>query len=403
VKKAGLIYFIPIALMLFSDCKQLYTPNIKKSNLGYLVVDGTILNADSTIVLLSRTGNLTDSNYIPVPETGAQIDIVGNNGNTYSLSESGTGKYIGVNLNFDYTENYQLKITTSNSKIYLSDVFNLKKTPPIDSVSWYMDTASVIHFYVTTHDPQNNTRYYRWQYEETWEFRSHYQSNLIFKNGTLVKRSPDEQVWHCWTNNFSTDILVGTSIKLSNDEIYEQQLLTDSLYSVFYPVGHQLVLSGVQQRFSIEYSILVKQYGLTEDAYNYWILLKQNTEQLGSLFASQPGQVTGNIHCVTTPSEPVLGFVSASTVEQQRIFINPTQLYVGSATDPEIGCGTFLAKPPPSTDIYDYFSQTTLYTPIDSVFQPVTNKFLGVSGAFGYCADCTQSNGIPKKPAYWPN
>ena len=38
-----------------------------------------------------------------------------------------------------------------------------------DSLSWEQDTTDV-RFYINTHDPQNNTVYYHWHYEETWQY-----------------------------------------------------------------------------------------------------------------------------------------------------------------------------------------------------------------------------------------
>ena len=71
-------------------CRQPYNPPIAKTNLGYLVVDGTIISGqDSTIINLSRTQNINDSIYfINNPETGAAVSVVGANGDTYSLFET---------------------------------------------------------------------------------------------------------------------------------------------------------------------------------------------------------------------------------------------------------------------------------------------------------------------------
>src|ERR1700683_2223983 len=96
----------------FIQCRQLYNPPVTRANLGYLVVDGIIINGeDSTIINLSRTQNITDSNSVPNPETGARISILGQNGETYGLTELTPGKYVTPALSLNYLENYQLKIT----------------------------------------------------------------------------------------------------------------------------------------------------------------------------------------------------------------------------------------------------------------------------------------------------
>ncbi|HLY70937.1 MAG TPA: DUF4249 domain-containing protein [Puia sp.] len=382
------------------DCRQPYFPAVAKSNLNYLVVDGIILNgADTTIINLSRTQNLTDSNYVLIGETGAQVSLIGENAEIYSLTGLGNGKYIAPQLNLHYNETYQLKIITTNGEEYLSDSISVKQTPPIDSVSWKYDT-SLIRFFVTTHDPSNNTRYYRWNYVESWQYQSTYFSKLIYQNGTLRERTPAENVYYCWSSANSTNILVGTSDGLSQDLIYEEPILDDSIYTFLYPTNHQLILPGLSQKFTIEYSILVNQYAITEAAYAFWQNLKLNTEGLGGLFSPEPSsQIPGNIHCITNPKEPVIGYVTASTLQQKRIFVNHYDLFFGTAPQPEIGCSEGLLQP---DSIYYYLNYPTIYTPIDSAFN-MAGIFIGIVAAPPYCADCEANGGINIKPAYWPN
>jgi hypothetical protein len=102
----------------------------------------------------------------------------------------------------------------------------------------------------------------------------------------------------------STSITQATSVGLSQDLIFEQPL-------VFIPVGGQ--------KGGVKYSILVQQFGITQDAYNYWENLKKNTELRGSIFDAQPSQLVGNIHCLQDPTEPVLGYVSLRQCSNKNI------------------------------------------------------------------------------------
>jgi hypothetical protein len=74
--------------------------------------------------------------------------------------------------------------------------------------------------------------------------------------------------------------------------------------------------------------MLLKQYGLSSDAYTFWSQMKKNTEELGSIFDAQPSQINGNIHCTTNPVEPVFGYVSITNIQTKRIYINRTSLPV---------------------------------------------------------------------------
>jgi len=314
-----IICFIIIA----TSCRQQYEPPAIQANNNYLVVDG-FLNAgpDSTMITLTRTRNLIDT-VLTKPELSASVLIEGDGGYTNQLTDLENGVYGAGNLNLDNNQQYRIRISTNNGSQYLSDFVPVKQTPAIDSVNWHYDSSGV-NIYVNTHDPQNNTRYYRWQYEETWKYRSVYYSTLIYQNGQLLTRTPDQEVFYCWKTQNGTNIITGTSSKLSEDIIYRYPL-------IFIPQA--------SEKLSIKYSVLVKQSAITKEAFEYWENLKKNTEQLGSIFDAQPSEIAGNIHSITNPGEPVMGYFSVSTLQQKRIFIDNNQIgawYYTIGCEPEI-------------------------------------------------------------------
>ena len=149
--------------------------------------------------------------------------------------------------------------------------------------------------YANTHDPTGNTRYYQWKYNETWEYTGSEQSGYIWQGDSLAPRPLSAQIYICYHTDSSGNILIAPSDKLAQDVIYE----------------HPLVSIGANtQPLGIEYSILVSQYALTDSAYNYLTLMQSNTEQLGSIFDPLPSQLVGNIHCLSDPAEPVVGYIS---------------------------------------------------------------------------------------------
>ena len=365
-------------LVFLFGCKQQYIPPVAKTNLGYLVVDGTILNGpDPTVINLSRTQNLTDSIYQQNPETGAQVSLTGNSGSLFSLADMGNGTYRIDQLNLNAGEAYQLKILTANGEQYLSDTLSVKPDPPIDSVSWKF-LPDRIQIYVNTHDPLNNTRYYRWDYSETWEYHSAYDPYLIYDNGTILNRNADQRVYTCWRTGLSNGLLLGSTANLSQDVIFEKPV-------TYIPLGDQKV--------SVEYSILVKQYALSRQAFEYWQSLQKSTEQTGSFFDPQPSQLSGNIHSTINPNEPVLGYIEISGEQQQRIFISNKELPSWPYRPPSLDCSQFVVP----HDSADYYFQRG-FMPIDYTF-PAS---IGFISSTAYCADCTVQGGTNVKPAYWP-
>jgi hypothetical protein len=373
-------------IFLLGSCVQQYNPPTVNNNYNYLVVDGLINSGqDSTYFTLSRTQPIFDSSQAFPAELNASVTILGSGSDNYALTELGNGLYGSPPLPLNPQEQYQVRINTSNGEQYLSDLVTIKTTPPIDSISWNENDAIGVPISISTHDPLNYTRYYRWTYEQTWEHRSTYSSLLIWENGQLSLRDQNvldgQQIWRCWSTLASTNILIGNSANLSQDIIYEFPLLV-------VPEG------SVDMVY--EYSLLVKQYALTEDAYNYWQLLKSNTEQLGTIFSPLPSQLTGNIHCLNNPSEPVLGYISASSVQESRILISRYQLDYWEPQPPQEGCSE-ITVPDDSTAIF-------YGNPISGPYYVPITGLLGASLASTiYCGDCLIQGGTNIIPSYWPN
>jgi len=281
------------------NCKQPYFPPVAKSNLGYLVVDGIIISGqDSTVITLSRTRNLTDSNYAINSETGAVVNIVGTNYDVYALKEQGSGRYVTDHLDLNNNESYQLNIVTSNGDQYVSDPVTVIQTPPIDSISWIVDNTGV-GIFLTSHDAQNNVRYYRWDYTETWEYNTDVDSYFDWVNNQIVLRDSNDQIYNCWSSDNSTDLLIGNSSKISQVIIYQMPIAS-------VPAG--------SEKINKEYSIIVRQYAITEAEYDFLQNVKNNSEQLGGLFDPQPTEISANIHCTNNPNQKAIGFIGASTL-----------------------------------------------------------------------------------------
>src|SRR5262245_52380725 len=159
-----------VLLWLLGGCKEKYEPPIDSPGLGYLVIEGSITPSQSSELHLSRTIPLNDTALI-VNERSAEVRVEGNDGSKLNFSETGIGVYTHNNLNLNSSRQYRLYIKTREGKEYASDFVAVRSTPAIDSVTWRRD-ADGVRFYVDTHDPQNNTRFYRWNTDETWEFHS---------------------------------------------------------------------------------------------------------------------------------------------------------------------------------------------------------------------------------------
>ncbi len=300
-------------IILFAACKKPYNPPAITGNGGYLVVEGTVNSgADSTTIKLSKTVNVA-SGITANPVLHATVAVVSDQNVSFPLTEAGNGNYVSAGLNIDNTHKYRLSIKTSDNKQYQSDLVAITITPPIDSIGFNIvnDPVTGIQIYANAHDPTNTVKYFRWDYDEAWAFHGKYVSEYISNGSAIVQRTQAQNISVCYTNDISSDIVLGSSAKLKQDVLYQSPIV---------------FIASTSEKIESDYSILLRQYALTADAYNFWISLKKNTEQLGSIFDAQPSQLQGNIHCITNPSEPVIGYISACTVSSKRVFIPSTEL-----------------------------------------------------------------------------
>ena len=380
-------YYLISTAITFIGCRSRFNSQGSKQNLNYLVVDGFLNNsADSTIIRLSHTTPLIDDYYTDrVGELNAQITVEDESGNiVYTfVPANNNGSYTVPGMNLDENKKYRLRINTNDGNQYLSDDISVKRNPAIDSINWVRNDNGVT-IYSNTHDPLNNTKYYRWEYAETWEYYMHYFSvvKYIGAPNYIKNRDADELVNHCWKTVNSRNMLLASSVKLSADVISQN------------PIRH-IPLNSFELTFT--YSVLVKQYALTREAFEYYQLLKKNTEELGSIFDSQPVQLNGNIHCITNPGAQVIGYITATNLQTKRAYITNAEV---APWIEDIYCPPVHVIPPDSFEIM-FGVRPPRAAPIEAVYDAY-GQLSGIKSGYNICTDCIMRGGTNKKPDFWP-
>src|SRR5690606_33971952 len=146
-----------------SACDDPYTPKEILNPDQLLVVEGFIELNGVTTFKLSKTRNLASDFEETIDE--ASLSIEGEDNSSYPFHFSGKGTYGTGNLNLNPALKYRIKINLSDGANYVSDFVEAKIAPPIDSLYWEAQSDGV-QFYVDTHDPTGNSRYYRWSFDE---------------------------------------------------------------------------------------------------------------------------------------------------------------------------------------------------------------------------------------------
>lgn len=375
------LYVLILSALICHACVEPYEPTLDTSDVNLLVVDG-FFDVTRSVATASLTRTLPVNSTAGVPyESGAQVHIEDASGTLHVLAERENGTYEGFVGNGGSAERYRLVINTREGRKYESDFVTAMETPPIDSISWAITDGGVA-FYVTTHDPANVSRFYRWKYIETYEYNSDFNSLLRFEDNDIVARPPAESIFTCWQTNESTGIILGSTENLEQSVVNRFPITFISAGSI-----------SIRRR----YSLLVRQQALTEDAYNYWLKLEKTTEHLGGLFDPLPSEVEGNIHSLSSPEETVIGFFDAGTIRESRIFVSRNEL-------PQDVVG----RPPRNQSCV---LDTVGLNELDQIHKPSTLLvdgiyatgvgLIGYSTAPIYCADCRTLGGTTARPLFW--
>ena len=297
------ILLIPLFLFL-NGCITPFIPRTSEDK-KILVVEGLITDQpDTNIIKLSNSLPLGTRN-VANPLKGCIVTISDDLGNTFSFTETAAGIYVTDPSKFQGVVGrfYTLHITihvANNNLHYESYPMEMKHAPPIDSLYYEkvaiqenngVNTQEGCQVYLNTHDPANQSKFYRWEYAETWEFHIPY----IFVPNRI-----------CWLSNNSDVINIKNTSVLEEDRIDR------------YPLNF---VSNATDRLNIKYSILVNQYSLNEDEYLYWEKLQNITQQVGGLYDIIPSIIPSNVYSIDDPNEKVLGYFSVSGRSSKRLFI----------------------------------------------------------------------------------
>jgi len=386
IKLRNTYYLLVFALLC---CKKPFNPPASSSPDSYLVIEGVINSGSgNTVIKVSRTVKLNNSvGFNPV--MGAVVSVEGDKGYIYFLVDSARGSYSSyTGLNLSPTQKYRLRVKVDN-KDYVSDYVEVIQNPPIDSVGYNIQNG-MVNLYVNTHDPTNKAQFYRWDYQETWQFHAKYESVMVLDTtiNAIVARRSDQLEYDCFGNDTSSHIVLFSTEKLGKDVVFQNPLTQMALTS---------------EKAERRYSILVKQYALTQDAFNFYQNLEKNSEQLGSIFDAQPSQLSGNIHSESNPKEPVIGYVTVSNVQSKRVYINHDDLPGDIQPIYPYDCSVDTAYYSAPKTGENQVQNTLINRPID--FIPVSPVYAGpVIVGFTYstipCTYCT-FRGATQAPYWW--
>ena len=289
-----------------------------------LVIEATITNElKYQNINLTRTFEFEEDG--PSAETNATVKIVDDVQNIYNFEETTPGKYISTSV-FSAVSNrtYQLTINTSNGRVYTSQPIQLTQITQISDIVALRNTDDIdrVSIYVNSFDPSGNSRYYRYEYEETYIIVPPFFSPLDviilsdvppFTVNTSVTTAPRAQEERfCFNTLFNNNIIQTQTTSLFEDRVSQ------------FPI-HSISRNNPILRD--RYSILVKQYVQSLEAFTYYKVLNELSGSESILSQNQPGFINGNLTSIDNPDEKVLGFFEIASVSSKRLFFNYRDIF----------------------------------------------------------------------------
>lgn len=296
-----------VILTCFIGCVQPFEVDFPEND-RILVISGVLTNADKThYVNISYTRSLNDD--VETPETiDAEVSIEDEFGNSVSYVEEGNGRFISpAGFKAEIGVKYQLKVL-HGGQLFVSSQVELVTPTEIDNLHWGpkdvidSELEQVVHgaqFFIDSEESQN--KYFRYEWEGT---------HLILPPFAATHEVIDGRIYEidfvpspCYSTGYSNKLLLATSTGLSQSRVLDV------------PVNF---IAETDSKLRHAYSLLVRQYSLTESAYNYYKQLKDNNESSGSFFDAQQGSIIGNIRNDSDPESLVLGYFEVSGESAKR-------------------------------------------------------------------------------------
>jgi hypothetical protein len=363
-----------LVIILLNRCITEFTPQTNEEQ-QLVVVEGLITDLPEAYVIKLSKSIPLGAKAAATPLSKCNVTISDDLGNVYYARESDPGTYLtdpsvcrGV-TGRKYSLNVALHRPNGAIFHYQSFPVEMKPVPPIDSlyfekvlirqnVGFYQPDEGA-KVYLDTHSPDNSCKFYRWEFDETWEFHLPYEV-------------PNKK---CWLSSKSDQINVKSTAAIAESRVTR------------YPLNY---ISNETDRLKVKYSMLVKQYSLNEDEFVYWDKLRNITEQVGGLYDITPSSIPSNIMCIEDPGEKVLGYFSVSACSTKRVFVKDLfsgiiDLYTKCVDDT-------IWKPGPIPNL-----DVSVWLIINHDVPPPPYRAITYSKG---CYDCTL-RGTNVEPSYW--
>lgn len=368
-----------LALASLGSCIYPYDSLPESRTERTLVVDGRILIGGISTINLDYVIPLSaNSGVSPSGKAWIEDDL----GNIFRESFDATSDSFTIRTEspFPGASSYRA-VAEVDGERYVSDWIVPDDPPVIENINFEADDNDV-SVMVDLGTGDSKTGYAGFLLEENWEFHAdefprsyiHTDTWEYFTEHEIAEM--DSLYYHYWCYRSDTT----KSVIMLDYSGLEGNVVRS------FPVKK---FSRADSRNHRHYSINVRAFSLSKDAYEFGRKLREISNVGSDLFTPDPGSLKGNLHCETDPQREVMGIVLAGRVNSRRAFMNGQFAKQVQAYVPYI----FVEK----EDMpFLYFDRK--YRPVKLL--PFEDT-VSVGWAPIRCIDCVEAGGSLTPPDFW--
>ncbi len=262
------------------------------------------------------------------PLTLAQVWIEDDNQTVLNFDEASAGYYRSESVFKGVTgRSYKLVFITESGQRYESDPELLIKSPEIEQIRHELISRPIdrsaefeqgLQFFIDSKDESGDAQFFRYEwnsakkttvpYPEQYKVRIIPDQNPLHTPRYILTPHPQDRIPEtCFELINSSRIILSNTLGLTESSALD---VPAGFFSVNY--------LNFMERFTLE----ISQYAISQEAFNYYRLLKDFNETNGSLFDKQQGAFGGNMRSISDPDEVVLGYFEVGGLSRKRVFYN---------------------------------------------------------------------------------
>ncbi|MFO7655576.1 MAG: DUF4249 domain-containing protein [Bacteroidales bacterium] len=379
-----------LLIVLVTGCIEPFSPDIKESP-KLLVISGKITNLEGYHYIdISWSSSYDDP--IIIRERNCNVTVFDDKGNVFQYQEYTPGHYrcwLAQNY-LTVGTGFRVEVVTNEGKVYSSQYDRMEPCPGIENITHEVKTIEAddpilnsvkgIQLYIDTEASEKEVTNLKWEIGETWEYHASYfisdfyDGKINFMDGLV-----SDSLRVCFKSRGVNDIMTMSTKNYASGKINKAPLT---------------FIAHINEKLGFKYSALVRQFSLSDSAFEYWSKMQQNMQGAGGIYDTQPIRIIGNIRSVSDHEENVLGYFWATEIKEKRFFFKNTGAFPVE---------NFKCKPYPYT-AEEFAEKLSAFTENEYPIYLINTTGLK-EGPWEYaeqeCFDCTKSGGTLNRPDFW--